>query len=221
MPLQVYKGDSFHLMPIITPAYPSMCATFNITKSSMTVIKRELQRGLEITEQVMVGKQPWSDLFVKHTFFTNDYKYYISVISASKTKEAHNTWSGYIESKVRMLVQKLEQHPHIALAQAFKKGYSRHHICKNDQEIEQVQEGSLDFVAPENPSTENVTNTAADGAQDSTGDSEAAPTNGEGDENAAESHAPVDVYTTTHYIGLELEEGTWLWFFTLWLINFY
>ncbi len=194
-------------MPIITPAYPSMCATFNITKSSMTVIKRELQRGLEITEQVMVGKQPWSDLFIKHTFFTNDYKYYISVVSASKTKEAHNVWSGYIESKVRMLVQKLEQHPHIALAQAFKKGFSRHHLCKNDQEIEQVvQEGSLEFVAPENASAKSDSNAGMDDVKDAA-DGEAA----EGDDKTAESQTtPMDVFTTTHYIGLELEEGMYL-----------
>ncbi|KAJ3494970.1 hypothetical protein NLG97_g3728 [Lecanicillium saksenae] len=191
---KVYKGDSFHLMPIITPAYPSMCATFNITRSSMTIIKRELQRGLEITEQVMVGKQPWSDLFVKHTFFTTDYKYYISVVSASKAKEAHKVWSGYIESKVRMLVQKLEQHPHIALAHPFVKGYSRRHICKDEKQIEQVQEGSLDYVVGDNVKL----------------DTESAEKEGEpsqGAEGEAEKQTPSEVYTTTHYIGLELEEG--------------
>lgn len=165
----------------------------------------------------MVGKQPWSNLFVKHTFFTNDYKYYISVVSASKTKEAHNIWSGYIESKVRMLVQKLEQHPHIALAQAFKKGYSRHHLCKNDQEIEQVQEGSLEFVAPENLNTEKDASTETDiaknGSTDAAADGaaqngEVAPEKTEADETTADSHAPQEVFTTTHYIGLELEEGT-------------
>ncbi len=191
---KVYKGDSFHLMPIITPAYPSMCATFNITRSSMTIIKRELQRGLEITEQVMVGKQPWSDLFVKHTFFTTDYKYYISVVSASKAKEAHKVWSGYIESKVRMLVQKLEQHPHIALAHPFVKGYSRRHICKDEKQIGQVQEGSLDYVV----------------ADDIKLDIESCESNVEGDQAAegeTEKQTPSEVFTTTHYIGLELEEG--------------
>ncbi|RFU74166.1 polya polymerase [Trichoderma arundinaceum] len=190
--LQVYKGDSFHLMPVITPAYPSMCATFNITRSSMTVIQRELRRGLEISEQIMVGKRPWSDLFVKHTFFTSGYRYYISVVSASKDKEAHKVWSGYVESKVRMLVQKLEQHPSIALAHAFNKGYDRRHLCKNDLEIEQVQEGSLEFMIK-------------DEGNNQSGET-AAPKTGEKD-GSSEPVSPAEVFTTTHYIGLELEEG--------------
>ncbi|GAB0136329.1 hypothetical protein EsDP_00004633 [Epichloe bromicola] len=188
---KIYKGDSFHLMPIITPAYPSMCATFNISRSSMSIINRELRRGLEVSESIMVGKQPWSDLFVKHTFFTLDYKYYISVISASKSKEAHNVWSGYVESKVRMLVQKLEQHPCIALAHAFNKGYERRHHCKEDFEIAQVQDGSLDFLVKE------------------LGDSQtpiATETKSKSAENA-EAATPTDVFTTTHYIGLRLSEA--------------
>ncbi|KOS19254.1 Poly(A) polymerase pla1 [Escovopsis weberi] len=189
---KLYKGDSFHLMPVITPAYPSMCATFNIGRSSMTIIQRELQRGLELSERIMMGNRPWSDLFVKHTFFTAGYKYYISVTTASKTKEAHKVWSGYVESKVRMLVQKLEQHPSIALARAFNKGYDRQHSCKNDAEIEQVQEGSLEFVIKEQDGDPKAQETIP---QDS----------GTKTENGATS--PLTVFTTTHYIGLELAEG--------------
>ena len=203
---QVYKGDSFHLMPIITPAYPSMCATFNITRSSMTVIKRELQRGLDLSEKIMMGKRPWSDLFVKHTFFTQGYKYYISVISAAKTKESHTIWSGYVESKVRMLVQKLEQHPSIALAHAFNKGYDRQHKCHNDQEIQQVQDGSLEFLVPESTKEEPAIQSDPEGKPiiQSEADGKVAP-----EEEAPKSKdtSATDVYTTTHYIGLELVEG--------------
>ncbi|OAQ68243.1 poly(A) polymerase [Pochonia chlamydosporia 170] len=192
---KIYKGDSFHLMPVITPAYPSMCATFNISRSSMAIINRELRRGLEISESIMVGKQPWSDLFVKHTFFTSDYKYYISVISASKSKEAHNVWSGYVESKVRMLVQKLEQHPSIALAHAFNKGYERRHLCRDDSEIAQVQDGSLDFLIKGGQDALPSTSPEHD-------ESEQNDTN-----NNSEATGPTEVFTTTHYIGLELEEA--------------
>lgn len=34
-----------HRMPVITPAYPSMCSTHNITQSTMTIIKNEMLRG--------------------------------------------------------------------------------------------------------------------------------------------------------------------------------
>jgi poly(A) polymerase len=230
---KLYKGDSFHLMPVITPAYPSMCATFNITRSSMTIINRELKRGIEISEAIMRGGRPWSDLFVKHTFFTNGYKYYISVISASKTKEAHKIWSGYVESKVRMLVQKLEQHPSIALAHPFNKGYERRHRCKDTAEVEQVQDGSLDFLLCDDdlPSTngndeatvkaEPVAKDHIDMAvkdapaiKDEIAANDAHAVNGDATDKGESvikdevgDSWPMDVYTTTHYIGLELAAG--------------
>ncbi|OAQ80444.1 Poly(A) polymerase [Purpureocillium lilacinum] len=200
---KAYKGDSFHLMPVITPAYPSMCATFNITRSSMTIINQELQRGLEITEAIMVGKRPWSDLFVKHTFFTADYRYYISVTTASKDKEAHKVWSGYVESKVRMLVQKLETHQSIDLARAFNKGYDRRHLCKNDEEIAQVQEGCLDYLMK--PDDEVPTPAAAATPAPETDADKPVEESKEAD-GAAKPASPTVVYTTTHYIGLQLHK---------------
>jgi poly(A) polymerase len=241
-----------------------MCATFNITRSSMTIINRELKRALQISESIMVGKRPWSDLFTKHTFFTAGYKYYISVISAAKTKEGHTIWSGYVESKVRMLVQKLEQHQSIALAHAFNKGYERHHRCHNEQEIESVQEGSLDYLCKDDTDglsvmkiepavaelpikTENGHNgqaVKADNGEnghaikaeptEDSGPITAEPIKAETSEDTepTEDNGPItaepikdetsdgvkpaetsaasgitDVYTTTHYIGLELASG--------------
>lgn len=156
----------------------------------MTIINRELQRGLDLTESIMMGKRPWSDLFVKHTFFTADYKYYISVTTASKDKESQKVWSGYVESKVRVLVQKLELHPSIALAHAFNKGYDRRHCCKNDEEIAQVQEGSLDYLAPKDD--------AVDAAEE-----QVAGKNGDSSQSAPSRK----VFTTTHYIGLQLVDS--------------
>ncbi|OLN81818.1 Poly(A) polymerase pla1 [Colletotrichum chlorophyti] len=246
---KLYKGDQYHLMPVITPAYPSMCATYNITKSAMTVISHELQRGCDITDAIMMGKSPWSELFVKHTFFTQGYKYYISVITASTDKEAHKIWSGYVESKVRVLVQGLEQHASIALAHAFNKGYDRRHRCVNDEEIHQVQAGSMAFLVNDADDqtakpTEGDNTSLKDGGNakfDLSGiptqkvapngvlgsKSDAADTipglNTEGgdatqmkeetdcakSEDTARSTQPMEVFTTTHYIGLTLNEGRW------------
>lgn len=172
----------------------------------MTIIQRELQGGLDITEKIMMDKLPWANLFTKHTFFTTGYKYYISVISSSKGKEAHKIWSGYIESKVRMLVQKLEQHQHIQLAHAFNKGYSRQHVCKTDQEIEQVQEGSLEYITQEiKAEAAVVPNGEGDVASSGNDATDTAAPESKND-NPSDS-APTEVYTTTHYIGLELVPG--------------
>ncbi|CAK7245624.1 MAG: polynucleotide adenylyltransferase [Sporothrix thermara] len=195
---KVYRGDQFHIMPIITPAYPSMCATYNISQSSLSIIKRELEKASETAQMIMAGRQPWKDLFVKHTFFTSDFKYYISVISSSTDKESQNVWSGFVESKVRVLVQGLERHQSISLARAFNKGYERTHFCKTAAEAEAVQNGSLDYLKKEGEE---------DTAAAPTADSEATDGAEVSAEDGADSFKPTEVYTLTHYIGIELVEG--------------
>lgn len=62
-------------MPIITPAYPSMCATHNVTHSTKTVMTTEFRRAAGIVDMIMVRseKSPeggnWGELFEKHDFF--------------------------------------------------------------------------------------------------------------------------------------------------------
>ena len=186
-------------MPIITPAYPSMCATHNISKSTKEVINRELKRGGNITDQVMMGKAQWKDLFVKNTFFTNGYKYYLSVISASTTKEAQLIWSGFVESKVRLLVVSLEGHDSISLAHPFNKGFERVHRCRSEEEVDKSKSGSLEYQAKDIP-----TGTTGHGPiTEAMVKDEAA----NGDQKAGVDEDVTMVYTTTHYIGLELQEG--------------
>jgi len=113
----------------------------------MAVIKEELEKGVQVTEDIMRGRRPWKDLFTKHTFFTSGFRYYLTVIASSRTKKDQNIWSGFIESRVRLLVNKLEMHPSIALARPFNKGYDREHRCKNNAQFEEVVSlGSLAYL---------------------------------------------------------------------------
>jgi len=127
-----------------------MCTTHNVGQSAMLAIKQELQLGAQVTTDIMDGKRPWSALFSKHTFFTTGFKFYLTVTSSSKTREDHNKWSSFIESRVRHLVAKLDLHPSIQLARPFNKGFERVHRCRNDAEVEAAQAGNLTFqVKPE------------------------------------------------------------------------
>ncbi|KAI9646077.1 polynucleotide adenylyltransferase [Ciborinia camelliae] len=195
---RVYKADSFHLMPIITPSYPSMCATHNITNSTKEIICRELARGGNIVDRIMMGKAPWKDLFEKHTFFTQNYKYYLSVISASTTKEAQLIWAGLVESKVRLLVTNLEVHNSIAIAHPFNKGFERVHKCSSEDEIEAVKEGGLQYQINEIPTV------TTDPSHDP---SLGIAVKDQNVEVLAADKKETMVYTTTFYIGLELHEG--------------
>lgn len=196
-------------MPIITPAYPSMCATFNITHSSKSVIQKELDHFAQLVDQIMLGKLPWKSLFVKHTFFTQDYKYYIIVNAASTTKENRKVWGGFVESKIRLLVQSLERHASIQLARPFNKGYERKHKCKRGlDEWTEILDGSLQYVVKDDDSADEVKAEPASLAMKDDG-TEATDVDVDVDikAEAEDPDTPKEIYTSTHYIGLELREG--------------
>lgn len=88
---QIYPQDRGHRMPIITPAYPSMCATHNISASTQSIILKEMERAGEITDRILMDKASWAELFQKHTFFQN-YKYYLSIVASSRSAETQLKW---------------------------------------------------------------------------------------------------------------------------------
>ena len=201
---EVYKGDRFHLMPVITPAYPSMCATHNITQSTKKIILQELDRGGNICDKIFTNQLQWKDLFGKHTFFTNGYKYYLSIVSCSRSKEAQSLWSGLVESKVRHLVSELEYDENISIAHPFNKGFDRVHRCNNEEEIDAVIHGDLKCQAKD------IKTETTDATKDAKHDAVAS-----GDANTMSSPVQVasdelngtdvkTMYTTTYYIGLQL-----------------
>ena len=204
---KIYNGDRFHLMPIITPAYPSMCATHNITMSTKKIIVRELERGGDIVDKVFTGQLQWKDLFARHTFFTQGYKYYLSIVAASRTKDAQLVWSGLVESKVRLLVSSLETQGSIEVAHPFNKGFERVHHCSDENEIEAVLSGDLHYQAA-NIKTETTdlvndpkhTAAAQGGADDMVVPDRNGGAVGDGDGKHT-------IYTTTYYIGVELVQS--------------
>lgn len=128
---RLYPHDRQHKMPVITPAYPSMCATHNITNSTQKIILKELERGAEIMKEIALSTKKWSDLFTRHTFF-HDYKFYLCVVAGTlSTDEEHHKWSGMIESKLRILVQKLEVTDGISVAHPYVKEFSNSYYLGN------------------------------------------------------------------------------------------
>jgi poly(A) polymerase len=112
---RINSNDRYHLMPIITPAYPQQNSTFNVSSSTSKVIQNEFKEGMEITDEIMLGKTEWDKLFQPPNFFTK-YRHFIVLLVSSSTADDHLEWCGLIESKIRILIGNLERNQHIKLA---------------------------------------------------------------------------------------------------------
>ncbi|KAK9459342.1 Poly(A) polymerase central domain-containing protein [Lipomyces oligophaga] len=184
---RLYNQDRMHRMPIITPAYPSMCATHNISASTQKVIMAEFKRGAAIMDDILVGNKPWADLFEKHDFFLR-YKYYLAVFASSKgTAEEQLRWSGMVESKIRLLVNKLELVGSIELAHPFVKEYNQVHYCKDDEEAAKIANG------------DEIENNAKEANLEQAAKDEEKAITEEGSEKK------IVVYTTIFFIGLGIQ----------------
>ncbi|CAO2652415.1 Nn.00g006980.m01.CDS01 [Neocucurbitaria sp. VM-36] len=176
---QLYGPDRGHMMPIITPAFPSMCATHTVMPSTLRIMQAEFGRADKIVQHIFAGAKSWDALFERHTFFTKDHKYYLSVVAASRTKEASATFSGLVQSKVRWIVKHIDDgQTGIETARPYIEYFERVHRCKNEEQVDKVSQGNLDYMIP-------ASEVPAEGS---------APANGE-------AHL---VYTTTFYIGLAI-----------------
>ncbi|KAF2150849.1 Poly(A) polymerase PAPalpha [Myriangium duriaei CBS 260.36] len=204
---KIYPGDARHLMPIITPAYPSMCATHNITNSTLAIISRELSRANDITTSIFSGQKQWKDLFERHTFFSQGYKYYLTITSASRTKEAQQMWSGLVQSKVRRLVAGIEMsQAGVEIAHPYNKGFDRIHKCRTDEERDKILQGSLEFQAKdtETQTTDQNKSAVQTAAAEGGADNMQLP---EGtNDKAEEKDGEQTIYTTSFYIGIELKK---------------
>uniref|UniRef100_A0A8C2YEG3 polynucleotide adenylyltransferase n=1 Tax=Coturnix japonica TaxID=93934 RepID=A0A8C2YEG3_COTJA len=112
---RVNPSDRYHVMPIITPAYPQQNSTYNVSTSTRAVVVEELKHGLAITNEILQGKSDWPKLFEQPNFFQK-YKHYIVLTASTYTEEHHLEWVGLVESKIRVLVGNLERNEFINIA---------------------------------------------------------------------------------------------------------
>jgi poly(A) polymerase len=101
--------DRYHMMPIITPAYPSMNSSYNVSSSTLRIMTEEFERGNQICESMEADKSVWDKLFEPYLFF-EAYKNYLQIdISATDDDDLRN-WKGWVESRLRQLTLKIERH---------------------------------------------------------------------------------------------------------------
>lgn len=119
-PLQ-YPRDKLDVMPIITPAYPSINSAHNVLQSTLALMIDEFHRGHQIMQKCAAGECSWNDLFEKNNFFSR-YKGYVQVIASAASSEDHIKWQGYLKSRLHNLVSNLEKTPNLKYAQPYTDG---------------------------------------------------------------------------------------------------
>ncbi|GJN91671.1 hypothetical protein Rhopal_004694-T1 [Rhodotorula paludigena] len=139
---KLYPQDRSHRMPIITPAYPSMCSTHNVTLSTQQIMTAEFKRAAEIVDRVFVGTAQWSELFQPHDFFSK-YRYYLQITASSASADVQLKWSGTVESRIRQLVMKLEYVDSLVLAHPYVKSFDRVSHCLDEAEQRAVSIGEV------------------------------------------------------------------------------
>ncbi|XP_014673259.1 PREDICTED: poly(A) polymerase type 3-like isoform X2 [Priapulus caudatus] len=147
---RVNPSDRYHLMPIITPAYPQQNSTFNVSMSTRTVMVQDFKEGLEITDNITLGKADWAKLFDPPNFFQK-YKHYIVLRASAATQDHHLEWVGLVESKIRILIGNLERNQYIQLAHVNPQSFS-----DPNESSENIQYLSMWFIGLSFHKVENV-----------------------------------------------------------------
>eukprot|EP00826_Nyctotherus_ovalis_P066611 TRINITY_DN9864_c0_g1_i5.p1 TRINITY_DN9864_c0_g1~~TRINITY_DN9864_c0_g1_i5.p1 ORF type:complete len:541 (+),score=135.52 TRINITY_DN9864_c0_g1_i5:278-1900(+) len=106
---KVNEGDQQQVMPIITPAFPCVNSSFNVCKITKKVLIEEFRRAAKLTKKINAPGFSWMQLFMKYDPFKK-YTRFLRVDALSCSPEEHLKWSGFVESKFRLLVQELETH---------------------------------------------------------------------------------------------------------------
>jgi len=101
-----------HLMPILTPAFPSMNSTHNVSKTTKNILIKEIARGWGICETIETEPSEyitnnWNSLISPCDLFA-EYSNFIFVEVYARTEECFKDFCGYVDSKLRLLVKRLE-----------------------------------------------------------------------------------------------------------------
>ncbi|KAG2647282.1 hypothetical protein PVAP13_2KG580200 [Panicum virgatum] len=116
--------DRGHQMPIITPAYPCMNSSYNVSVSTRFVMIQEFTRAFEICQAIDEGKTDWDALFEPYPFFES-YKNYLEVNITARNEGDLRNWKGWVESRLRTLVLKIERYSHeMILAHPYPRDFS-------------------------------------------------------------------------------------------------
>jgi poly(A) polymerase len=128
----------FHLMPIITPAYPAMNSSEKVSKHTRKIMQDEMMRAHNIVRTIISERDSqcnidWGRLFEPSDFFLK-YNHYLAcnIVGTGDDPESRS-WIGFVESRILSFARYLEhlplQHPIHQYALMSKTKKSDNSIC--------------------------------------------------------------------------------------------
>ncbi|CAO3617368.1 unnamed protein product [Mucor hiemalis] len=126
--------DYLHLMPIITPTFPNMCCTHNVSQFTRRIITGEFRAAKLKVNSILDSGASWSTLFEKEEFFKL-YKHFVQVIVSSSDSASLVGWGGYVETRIRHFLKLLEERSDLHLAHQYPKEFKYEYDCLNNRDI--------------------------------------------------------------------------------------
>ncbi|KAL7693232.1 putative nucleotidyltransferase, class I-like, poly(A) polymerase [Plasmopara halstedii] len=154
--LEVWNANAGHnryqVMPILTPAYPSMNSSFNVSTHSLAVMKKEFKRGLTIVQDVLSkGGSEWGPLFEPSEFFAV-HQHYLAVEVYTVKQEEEQAWCSFCESRMRKLVESLAYNPALCSLRVFTKKYALSYVTSGDKPSNEHPNGQTSNQSQVQPS---------------------------------------------------------------------
>lgn len=101
------KSNTRDLMPILTPAYPSMNSSYNVGRPQLRRLQYELRKAELMVLAVSRNERSWEDIF-RDTDFFRQHHHYLQVNIIANNPFHFRSWFGLCESKLRILIAGLD-----------------------------------------------------------------------------------------------------------------
>jgi poly(A) polymerase len=173
--IPVWPNDSAKsLISIITPAFPAMNSTYNVSETTKRVLLKEFEffkafsnlisnsnyninnensiinKNLNANNDSVINRNvddfkfTWKDFFNEIDFFSY-YSCYLQIDIVSRNEEDHKKWQGFVESRLRFLIKFLEEIKQIKVHPHPKE----HSLVDNQFEYDSTYFFGLEFQDPQ------------------------------------------------------------------------
>ena len=112
-----YGSNRFHVMPILTPAYPSMNSSYSTSRQTLEVMQEEMASALERVRACLKKEGTgWEEVFAPTDFAVGHSRYlcveiFVKGLPEHLVTPNYNGWTGFVESRLRKLIEYLSYLP--------------------------------------------------------------------------------------------------------------